>query len=195
MTGCNILAYPTYVLFGQSHKKVKAEYTGLENHSTVIFVVTNPAIDFEYPYTGLNISLATADQISRNVKNATFIDPETVDKYQREKIDWLSIPVSEIGRDFQADRVLYIDLVQFTMREEDSINLLRAHIAADIRVYEMDSESPNQHTYQTDLDILHPKMGPSLFSDTAHALIYQESISRFAEELAKKFYNHKIPVD
>ncbi len=195
MTGCNILAYPAYVLFGQPDKKVKAEYTGLEKQTTVIFVVTNPAIDFEYPYTGLNIALATADRIKKNVKTAQFVDPESVDNYQREKIDWLSIPISEIGQHFQAARVLYIDLVQFTMREEDSINLLRANIAADIRVYEMDSATPNEPAFQTDVEVVYPKLGPSLFSDEAHAMIYQESIALFAEDLAKKFYDHKVPAE
>jgi len=195
LSGCNILAYPAYVLFGQSEKKVKAEYTGLEKQTTLIFVVTNPAIDFEYPYTGLNITLASADRIAKQVEDTRFADPEAVDKYQREKIDWLSFPIAEIGQHFQASRVLYIDMVQFTMREEDSLNLLRAHIAADIRMYEIDSLTSDEPAYQTDLEVLYPKLGPSLFSDEAHAMIYQQSIALFAEELAKKFYDHKVAAE
>ena len=195
VAGCNLLEHPLYVLFGQTSKKVKAEYAGLRGKKTVIFVATGPGVDFEYPGARMNLALATADVLSQHVKDAEFVDARMVDTFQREDLDWLSLPMAELGEKFSADLVLYLDMIEFTLAEPESINLLRAYVTADIRVYEMDSANPNKPNYQTEISITYPEQGPLPMSDVAMQRVMYRSIGLFAEELSYVFYDHRVTVE
>ena len=129
--GCNWLEFPAYVLFGQPGTKVPAQYTGLESATTAVVVVTDPATDFDFPYARLNLALISAHQVSQKLKNTTFVDQETIDTFQNEDLDWYHLSMQQLGRKFNADRILYLDVMRFSMVEDNSIGLVRGRIIAD----------------------------------------------------------------
>jgi len=192
--GCNVLEYPVYVLFGSRSKKVKAEYTDLEGKKIAIMVAGRTAIDFEYPYARMDLALAAAQSIRQNVKKTEFVDQEKIDTYQREDIDWYSLPLSEIGRKFGAQRIVYLDLLQFSMTETNSVNLLRGRIEAQLRVYDMESDQGDIPCYESEVGVVYPEYAPRPRSDSARIEVQRESILLFAEKLAQKFYDHKVPI-
>lgn len=192
--GCNLLELPAYVLFGQSSKSVKAQYKGLKGTKTAIIIATGLAADFEYPNARMNVALASAQAIGEHVKKVEFVDATEIDTFQEENIDWAAIPFSSIGSKFDVQRILYLDIYQFTLYEENSINLLRGRISAAVRVYEMDSPNPDQPAYRDEIIVLYPEGYPMALSDAAMQNVHFNTITIFADQLAKKFYNHKIPI-
>jgi len=194
VSGCNYLAYPVYVLFGQSNKKVKAEYPGLKNQKIALIIATTPAVDFEYPYIRSDLALAITNVLSRHIKGIKFVTQEKIDAFTAENLDWISLPISQIAARFDAQRVLYLDLYEFTLREPESVNLLRGRISAAVRVYETDSPQPELPVYQTQLSHVYPESGPTFYSDTALLMVRQRTLPPFVEQLAQKFYDHKVPV-
>ncbi len=187
--GCNILEWPLYVLFGQSTSKVKAEYTGLKNQRIAIIVATGPGINFEYPYARTNVALASAQVIGKYVKKAQFVNQDEIEAFQMENLSWATLPVETIGLKFDATRILYLDLYQFTMHEENSVHLLRGQIRASARVYEINGN--RKAVYQTEISVEWPKHGPRPMSEATLARLQMETIVKFAERLARKFYDHK----
>jgi len=195
VSGCNYLTWPVYVLFGQSNKKVKAEYPGLKNQKTALIVATTPAVDFEYPYIRNDLALGITNVLSQHIKGIKFIPQEKIDAFISENLDWVSLPISQIAARFDAQRILYLDLYEFTLREPESVNLLRGRISAAVRVYEIDSPQPDQPVYQTELSNVYPESGPTFYSDTALMMVRQRTLPPFVDQLARKFYDHKIPVN
>jgi hypothetical protein len=191
--GCNILEFPFYVLFGSTSTTVKAEYTGLKNKRVALVVSGQPGIDFEYPYARMDVALASAQVISRHVENVTFVEQEKIDKFQQTDFDWYVLPMSEIADKFDAQQVLYLELIQFTLVETDSVNLLRGRIEAHLRVYDRQSPQPDIPSYETDIGVIFPEHGPVPMSDSARMGVQQQSLMLFAEALARRFYKHKIP--
>ena len=187
--GCNILEWPLYVLFGQSTSKVKAEYTGLKNQRIAIIVATGPGINFEYPYARTNVALASAQVISKHVKKAQFVDQDKIEAFQMENLSWATLPVETIALKFNATRILYLDLYHFTMHEENSVHLLRGQIRSSARIYEIDGDG--KVVYQTEISVKWPKHGPRPMSEATLARLQMETIVKFAERLARKFYDHK----
>lgn len=195
LAGCNLFEHAVYTIFGQSSKKVKAEYTGLASKRVAIFVATAAGVDFEYPSANVNLALASSDVLARHIDEVQFVDAESIDKFQREDLDWLSLPIRDLGKMFNADRILYLDMIEFTVVEPQSINLLRGYITADVRVYEMDSVNPDKPSYQSELNVVYPEHGPTPAGDSAEQSVMYRSISLFAEELARRFYDHKVSLD
>lgn len=189
--GCNWLDFPVFVLFGQTHERVKAEYTQLEGKKVAIIIASLPAIDFEDPYARMDLALASAEWIRREVKEVQFVEQETVERFLKENLDWVSMPMSEIAEQFGANRILYIELMQFTTEEPESVNLVRGRGWAQVSVYETDSPSANVPVYQTEIQVVYPEQGPLPMSDTARIAARQQILVQCAGELARKFYNHK----
>ena len=76
--------------------------------------------------------------------------------------------------------------------EIDSVNLLRGRITAHIRIYDRQSAQPDKPCYETEVSIVFPEQGPLPMSDSARMGIEQQTLVLFAEELARKFYKHKV---
>jgi len=194
LAGCNVLAYPLYVLLGQTETRVKAEYAGLQDKKIAVIVVGQPGIDFEDPYARMDLALGTQRAIRENVKGVEFADQEKIQAFQRARLDWYSLPLSEIAAQFQVQRVLYLELIQYTIREPDSVNLLRGRIWAQLRVYEAESALPEDPAYETEVEIVYPEQAPQPYSENNKLLIRRQSMETFALEAARKFYDHKRKV-
>lgn len=193
--GCNLLEFPTYVLFGQSEKKVEAEYEGLRGKHTAIVITTNPGVAFAYPGATYNLALASAYMMKEHVKGVTFVEQEQIDRFQREDLNWSRISMGELGERFGAERIVYMDLVTFTLQEPQSVNLLRGRVIADVRVYEMEAERTEEPAYQTEIAVTYPEANPVPVAGGSTAQIQRQTILRFADTLAKRFYDHKVPVE
>lgn len=193
--GCNWLEYPLYVIFGDSKTRIKAEYPGLHEKKTAVLVMTTPAVDFEHPYAQFELASVLAQALGQNVKNAQLVDPEEIDRFQREDLDWLSLPIDEIGRKFGAQRVVYVDVIQYTTAEENSVNLLRGRIWADVSVYDMESAESTFPCYNSEIMVVYPEYAPLPMSSGAQGRIEGESIRLFAEQVSRKFYDHRITLD
>jgi len=192
LAGCNLLEYPLYVLLGDSTVSVKAEYLGLRDKRIAVLVMTTPAVDFEHPYAQLELTNQLSLVLSRHVKDSQFVDPEEIDRFQREDLDWLRLPIHKIGQKFDAQRIVYLDIIQYTMSEENSVNLLRGRIWAEVSVYDMEATEPDTPCYTTEITVVVPEHAPVPIGGGARQQIELQTIQMFAEELAHKFYDHKI---
>ncbi|MBN1845898.1 MAG: hypothetical protein JW810_09460 [Sedimentisphaerales bacterium] len=192
--GCNWLEYPFFLLFGQTHENVKAEYTALADTRVAIVVAGLPAIEFEYPYARTDLALAAASVIRSKVDNVQFVEPETVEQFQRENLDWIGMPMADIARRFDVQRILYLELMQFATLEPESVNLVRGRIWTQASVYETDSDRPNLPAYETEIQVVYPEQAPLPMSDSTRQAVRQQMVLMYADELAKRFYDHKRPI-
>lgn len=192
--GCNLIAYPFVVLFHSADKKVKAEYKGLEEKKTALIVAASPGTEFEYPNARASVAMATTYELGSKVKNIVMVDWEKIDNFQREDMDWLGVSMADVGKKFDAQRVLYVDLIEYSTQEEFSVNLLRGRMTAEVRVYEMDSLTPDEPVYQTEVTMIFPEKAPVPMSDeSTRAWVETQSIRNLSVDIARKFYNHTIP--
>lgn len=195
MGGCAAGAFLGYQIFAPREKKIKAEYKNLADTTVAIVIASGPAMDFEFPTAKTNMALNMAYYTGKQIKTVKFVDQEKIESYQRDDLDWMRASVAEIGRKFGADRVVYVDLVKFTINEENSINLLRGNVDADLRVYEMDGATPDKPAYQSRVQVFFPENNPIPLSDeNTRIIIENQTTALFALNAAQKFYDYKVPI-
>ncbi len=192
LAGCNILAFPAYVLFGGGKQTVKAEYTGLSDGRVAVIVAGPPGIEVEYPAARTNISMALLGQLNANIEDLAYVDPQRVEAFRRESSNWNALRLQQIGEALEAQRILYIDLIRYTTADADSVNLLRGHIVADVRVYEIDGPHPERAAYQAEIETMFPEGTPYIYSAANQRGIELRTIALFAVEASRKFYDYKI---
>ncbi len=184
--GCHALA----LFLPEPTKTVKAEYPYLTDKKLCVVVRAPDEMVFEYP----NLQLEIADHVrvafEGNVRGLSLVEPKKIVDFQRSDPAWETMDPAALGKKFEADRVLEIDLTQYSTREPDSPYLYRGHITAAVRIY--NTEYPNtQHAYESEVRTVYPPDGPGKYG-TNDRVIRGAMLDAFGQDVAAKFYDRKV---
>lgn len=115
------------------------------------------------------------------------MDPDAVHAWLDEHTDW-DTPV-EIGRDFEADYVVFIEINEFGLYEEGSHSLYRGHSECLITVYEME-DGEGHEIYTKEYVSKFPLLEPKSASEVSYYDFKRHYLSFLSEELGRHFYEH-----
>jgi len=194
LAGCDAMAYLAYLIAPPPPpKKVAAEFGNLAKHSVAIVIHIDPAVEYEYPGARLQLASLITKELRENVEGVTVIDPRKVVRYQQENIYWDEMDRTELGKQFEAEYVLYVSLIEFSMREPGSMGLSRGSIKAEASVYDASLDERQARVWRSaDIYAIYPPDSTKLPAENDRAIHYHTA-SLFADKLAKKFYKHKVP--
>ena len=184
-----------YALFGGHKQKVKAEYSGLEGQTIAVVVAGQPGLEFDYPFARANLHMGLVQTFGKHIADSKFVNYKEITKLQENASQWNSMSLLEMGRALGADRIVYVDLIHYTLLAENSVSLLQGHIVADVRVYEVTGPRPEKAAYQTEMDIVYPEGTPLLRNGPAERVIELRTMAHFAVALTEKFYDHRKAIE
>lgn len=192
-TGCQLIAAPFLMWGPEATKDVPAEYPHLHDKEVCLVVWCDPDTLFEYPNVRFEVSEYVAYAMkAAGIKGLSFVSNRQVTDLQAREPKWEKEPPGRLGAKFHADRVLTIELTQYTMREPDNPHLYRGHISANLRVY--DCNSPDARwQWQGSTEIAYPPDSVGQWGSDERT-IRRAAMELFASEVAGKFYDRKIKV-
>ncbi len=86
--------------------------------------------------------------------------------------------------------VVYLELLEFQMRDPDAPALLQGRIDAAVSVHDLTADLDEAGRYElAGVETTHPEQ-PVLFSLTAADILRSETYDKFAEQVTRKFYAH-----
>lgn len=190
--GCHpaMLAYP--FADRDAKDKVKAEHD-LEADRLLILPYAAMDVEFESPGIGTEVSFEIINEIMNNLRGRVHrvVDPRNVARYQRRTLDWPNTPVAQIGREFKADKVLYIEIYRFSIMEERSANLYRGRIAGRIQVVDSSSPEGKEVLYESEVSVEVPDDKPIGAMEIREDQLRWATVHRFAQEVMWKFHDHE----
>ncbi len=182
-TGCQLAA-----IFGDRTKPVRAEYPYLSGKKVCLIVRADPETQQMYPHVQFELADFVRVELESKIRNLQVVDPRKVVDFQRSDASWETMDPAALGKRFGADRIIELDLTQYTTREPENEYLYRGHITAAVRVY--NAEYPNsQPTYKTEVAIAYPPEGAHWTLD--ERTIRQAAMELFAQTVTGKFYDHR----
>lgn len=192
LTGCQAMAYPWLMWGTAPTKPVPAEYPYLSGKNICILVWADLDTLFTYPNVQLEVSEFVAAALKQSVRGATILPNRKVIEYQRRNPNWDRQSPAQIGAALGADRVLLIELTQYTTRDPDSPHLFRGRIAANLKVYQTD-DFDAAPSYRGDVECTYPPHGAGEWGSSDDS-IRQATMEAFASEAVAKFYDRKVKV-
>jgi len=197
LTGCESMAYLLYVWWpGAREKKVAAQFAELPGKSVVVVVYCDRGVQYEYPNVCLSLSSAVADELAKNVKGLDVVDPRRVVKYQDGNIYWDEMDKTQLGKAFGADFVLFISLVEYGTREPGSLNLYRGRINAQASLYKTSLDERKARLWRGKaIRVVYPEHDPTGLLRENDRSVRDKTEAIFADKLAKRFYDHKVPIE
>jgi hypothetical protein len=194
LVSCNMLI--PFVVLGGLTKKVSPEFDKLAGKRVAVLVWTPPATLFDYPHARFELATYLGDKLyaemgQRNL-GTQVVDPRDVEDYLQKNID-AQIDPNAVGRQFNADYVVYLELLEFQIRDAEAPQFLRGRIQASVSVHDVRAERESQRRYElTPVQCVHPEDTPVLMTATNSPLIREATYRKFAEQVARKFYEHTV---
>jgi hypothetical protein len=190
--GCHpaIWAYP--FADRDAKDKVKAEHD-LEADRLLILPYAAMDVEFESPAIGREVSFEIINEIMDNLRGRVHrvVDPRNVSRYQRRTLDWPNTPVAQIGREFKADKVLYIEIYRFSIMEERSANLYRGRIAGRIQIVDTSAPEGKEVLYESEVSVEVPDDKPIGAMEISESQLRWGTMNCFAQEVIQKFHDHE----
>lgn len=194
LCSCNLLT-PFAFVAGNS-QTIAPEFDKLPSKRTAVLVWTDPSTLFDYPYARFELASYIGNELFSRMNesrlDADIVDPRDVEDYLQKNLSARIDPLS-LGRAFDADYVIYLEILRFGMRDMEHPQFLRGHIEASVSVHDIRTQYDDLRQFElTPITCTYPEGAPVIMTATNPPLIRESTYRKFAEQVARKFYEHTI---
>lgn len=188
--GCSWLVPLIFV--GEHKEKVPAEFDKLDGMLTAVVVWADQETLFDYPHVRMELSMHISDKMWSSMKKVKLVDSRRIEDYIQKNVE-MSIDPEKIGAEFDCDMVVYIELLDFQIRDREAPDFVRGRIDASVSVYDVKADAGGARRYELDeVETVYPEMQSMLFNETNAIIVRKETYEKFAETIARKFYDHEV---
>lgn len=191
-TGCNLLT--PLVFLGEQTRKVAPEFDKLASRRVAVLVWTDQAVLFDYPFARFELCTFISDKLAtemgqRGLKTEV-VDPRDIDDFLQKNIA-AQIDPGAVGRHFDTDYVVYVEVVGFQIRDPNEPQFLRGRIEASVSAHDNRADPDLPRRYELAPVVSEYPEGVPILMNANNSPVVRELLYRkFAEQVARKFYEH-----
>ena len=194
VASCNLLT-PLAVM-GVHRKRIPPEFDKLAGTRVAVQVWTDPSTLFDYPYARLELATYLGDKLHAEMgqrnQAVEVVDPRDVEDFLQKNPD-ARINPSAVGKRFKANYVIYVEVASFQIRDPSEPQFLRGRINASVSVHDVSADARDARRYElTPVEAVYPEEQPVLINATNSPLVREATYRKFAEMVARKFYEYTI---
>lgn len=196
-TGCREIGGLWYAANADRTKKVPAEYADLAGKRVCVWVWADDAILFDHARIRLDVANHVKFAIGQHVE-CDFVAPAVVDKFQRANNQAEELGIVQVGRRFDADVVLFIQITEFRTRPLTSPSSFQGVITSHCALYDckgtLPADNPERRQWSEKITITFPEGRPWNMTEADDFSTRSATLQVFGQALAKKFYTHRVPL-
>jgi hypothetical protein len=191
LSGCNYLILAGYLIGGPP--SIEPDFDKMTNKSmtdldVTVAVVCYAPTELKWDFDQIDNELAKYISFQLRDHKIQVISPDYVRAWLDENPDWDK--PEEIGAHFNTTYVIYIDLHEYSLYEENSANLYRGRAEGLISVYEMDDDGNGERIYSKEIISKYPRLAPRSTSEVTHTNFKRQYLSRLSDEIGRLFYEY-----
>jgi hypothetical protein len=176
--------------------QVDAKYRTLPGHSVAVIIEADQYIYFQYPSGPSTLQRAVVAELSAKLNEKTttvrLTDPGQIEKFQKENPYWHTLPYGELLKRLNVQRVILIDLSEFSLHEPGNANVWKGVARGSVGVLEDNAANPTNFTFTESVNAVFPndsEVGVLNSNDTEMRF----GLSKvFAQQVVGLFYDHKM---
>jgi len=194
LASCNLLT--PFAVLGEHRKRVLPEFDKLAGKRVAVLVWTDPATLFDYPFTRFELATYVGDKLHSEMAQRDLatevVDPRDVEDFLQKNLG-ARIDPHAVGRQFATDYVVYLEVVGFQIRDPDEPQFLRGRVNASVSVHDVRADPDSLRRFElTPVECVYPDDQPVLITATNSSLIREATYRKFAEMVARKFYEYTV---
>ncbi len=189
-SGCNWLI--PFMFLGEHKRSVPPEFDKLVAKRVAVLVWAPPETLFDYPYIRLELSSYIGDRIRAHVEDSDVVNADRVEDFLQRNLD-AAVSPRDTGKHFEADTVVYVELLEFQMRDPHTPDLLRGVMSANVSVFDLRTDADEISRFPlSSVDVTYPEHQAMIMSGRNAVVVRQQAYEEFSEKVARKFYEHQI---
>lgn len=170
---------------------IAAQYTGLKGKSFAVVVSADRVIEASHPGLIAHLTGSITESLRYNSGASGRIPADDLLNYLLQHPEWVARPISDLAATLRVDRLIYIDLYEYTLHEPGNSYLWAGSASGTVSVIEADSSYPDEFVYQAPISVQYPdKMGfgPAELSKQQVSSVLAK---RFIDRSSWLFYEHE----
>lgn len=194
MAGCNWLTPLIFV--GEHKKEVAAEFNKLAGKRVAILLWAPPETLFDYQYARFELASYISDKLAAEMtaqrSTIDIVDPRDVEDFIG-KERGAELDPARVGKHFDADYVVYVELTLFQIRDPDQPQFVQGKISASVCVSDIRADPDTPQRFElAPVDVICPERAPMVMSPTNSLTVREQTYRKFAEVVARKFYDYTV---
>jgi hypothetical protein len=191
-TGCSVPGFvANAVAGGETKVTVTAAYDGLANHSVAVLVSATDSIRATHPTAVADTGRAVTAAIATEVPGVTVVNPDQIAGFLRDNPDWVIVPPGQLLQRFDVERLVMINLVQYSTHETGNSHLYLGRVVASVDVISADAPDPNNAVMRAEVSTTYPENGGVGVLETNDQTIAYGMRKGFALRVARLFTDYE----
>jgi hypothetical protein len=201
-SGCGAVGAVAYKLQGPT--VVKPAYNGFKGQTVAVMAWADRDLRIEHSALQLDVSQGVYEKLRKSQRNgadelagtkfprAAAPDAMVRFLYDNPRYDGDSIP--EIAPQLGVNRLIYLEVEDFSTQSEEVPELFRGHLSALLRVIEVAPDGTAKVAFQDRVQAVWPEGGPSEGRpDLGERVTYIGTLEAFTTAVAQKFISYERP--
>lgn len=177
----------------QGSTEFKAKYAKLQDKSFAVIVAADRSIQSEYPSVVTIITAEMSKRLSEHAGATGVLPAAEVLRYQSQHPGWVAKPLGDLAKTLGVDRVVYVDLQDFSMTDPGNPYVYNGVASGVIHVAEVESEVASEFAFGERVSVKFPDMSGMSPTQIPRDQVFSELTRRFIERSAWMFYQHEEP--
>jgi hypothetical protein len=169
------------------------KYAKLENKTFAVIVAADRAIQADYPSIVTIITAEMSKRLAEHSGASGVLPAGEVLRYQSQHPGWVAKPLDELCKTLAVDRVVYVDLQDFSMTDPGNPYVFNGVASGTIHVAEVESEIASEFAFGQPVRVKFPDVTGMSSTQISRAEVFSELTRRFIERSAWLFYTHEEP--
>ena len=191
--GCSLIGFAAHVIAGDPASRtvtVSAQYDGLDHQAVAVLVSADEYTYFEHPDATSAVCQHVSALLASSIPGVRVIDPHQIDAFQKKNPFWNTLPYGDLLQRLQVHRLIYIDLIRYTLHEPGNTYVWRGAVAANVGVAAGEVSDPNQFVFNTTVEAHYPQSGSIGVVNADKATIRFGLLQSFTKQIVDLFQDH-----
>jgi ABC-type uncharacterized transport system auxiliary subunit len=185
LCGCRPAAL-LYFLMLAPEPQIPAKFDKLKGKTVVVLTYASANARYAHATLDTEVRQAVIRELLENVKKIRIADPDQVARWCAEHEGY---SLKEVGHEFAADYVIYIEIQKFSLQEHHSPQLYRGSAAVMIQV--ADVHQNGQVVWETYLESVFPTSRAVPASEMSLQAFTAMYVKRLSREIARHFFPYR----
>ncbi len=193
--GCNLVAFGAYVLEGDDGAKrviVEADYAGLAGQSVAVLVEANEYVLYEDTAAPGDLAAGIASVLRAQVPDCRVLDSKIVAKFQTDHPHWSTMSRADVMDQLDADRLLQIELLEYTLNEPGNPYVWRGAASARASVTERGDDDADEAAYANTVRVAYPPGRVAGEVNSDRDTIRRGTLGLLSHKIAQLFYTREM---
>ncbi len=190
--GCQAIGYGLASILPEPTERIPAEFNKLEGKKVAVVVWAPAETILQFPHMRLELASQVVYQMKQQVKAAQVQPAEPIATYQDRNLNWDAVPPPEIGKQFGADYVVFVELLEYSTRDPKLPSLFHGRAKASVVVH--DVADPTTRWSLTPAAAEYPT-GYVKLPSSDDLTIHHQMLEILAGQITSKFFEHEVAKD